>query len=464
MGHVFISYSHKDKTYVHQLQEALLNNGFEVWIDDHIDYGDEWPKIIQKHLDASDAFIVVMSKNSYESDMVQNEVTRAREKKKNIFPLLLNGDAWLIFQAKQYMDVTDESLPSEKFYERLASVTPRKAKDVAPEAAPPTIEPPPKVEIAPAPSQKQIRRTQKSAQKNLAVATIASVLIGAILWGASILFQLKPTAPQITSTATKTFTATPSLTLAPTSASTNLPTETVNQNAQMALVPAGNFIMGSDDHAPEEKPAHKVFLDNFYIDKNKITNALYKLCVDEKVCQPPKFSNSYLRPTYYGDARYAYFPVMGVDWYMAKTYCKWRDARLPTEAEWEKAARGTDERVYPWGNEIDQSRANYNYNNDPNFVGDTSKVGSYPSGASPYDVYDMAGNIWDWTADMYAANYYATLPNIIANPLGPDLGQYRVIRGGSWNSAASSIRSSRRSWNDPSNANVYIGFRCAKNP
>ncbi len=123
MGYIFISYSHKDKDYVHRLQDALQNEGFEVWIDDRIDYGDEWPKVVARNLDASDGVIVVLSNNSYESDMVQNEVTRAREKHKPIFPLLLEGENWLIVQAKQFVDVRDGSLPTEKFYKRLSSVT-----------------------------------------------------------------------------------------------------------------------------------------------------------------------------------------------------------------------------------------------------------------------------------------------------------------------------------------------------
>ena len=149
--------------------------------------------------------------------------------------------------------------------------------------------------------------------------------------------------------------------------------------------------MGSDNGNADEKPVHTVFLDAYYIDKYKVTNALYKSCVDAHACAPPKFNNSYLRTTYYGDARYDQYPVIGVTWDMAKAYCAWRGARLLTEAEWEKAARGTDGRMYPWGNGIDQSRANYNNNSDPNYAGDTSQVDAYPSGVSPYGVFDMAG-------------------------------------------------------------------------
>jgi len=135
MGHIFISYSHKDAPYVHKLVDALKEEGFEVWIDDRIHYGSEWPKAVTSNLDISDGVIVVLSNNSYASDMVQNEVARAREKKKPIFTLLLDGDNWLIVQTKQFVDVRDESLPTEKFYKRLERVTQRKNIKAEREAA-----------------------------------------------------------------------------------------------------------------------------------------------------------------------------------------------------------------------------------------------------------------------------------------------------------------------------------------
>jgi len=132
MAHIFISYSHKDKGYVHKLQEALRREGFEVWIDDRIDYGTEWPKVIQKHLDECDAFIVVVSENAFESKWVQNEVARADRKKKPIFPLLLHGEPWLSFEATQYIDVSGGNLPPERLYSRLEKVTIRRQIIVPP--------------------------------------------------------------------------------------------------------------------------------------------------------------------------------------------------------------------------------------------------------------------------------------------------------------------------------------------
>jgi hypothetical protein len=119
MGYIFISYSHKDKDYVHKLQTKIETEGFEVWIDGRIDYGEKWPKVIQEQLDGCDAFIVVISENSYESEWVQNEVTRAKRKMKPFFPLLLSGDAWLSVETTQYVDVRDRTLPESDFFEKI---------------------------------------------------------------------------------------------------------------------------------------------------------------------------------------------------------------------------------------------------------------------------------------------------------------------------------------------------------
>ncbi len=463
MGHIFISYSHKDKDYVHKLQEELLKQSFNVWIDDRIDYGTRWPKVIQDHLDDCDAFIVIVSENSFESEWVQNEVTRAKRIGKPFFPLLLSGSPWLSIESTQYVDVTNKGLPPEKFYEHLALVTPRgEHSEHREQQTEETL-----TKRGPAPSVEN--EAPKFSIKQMwwwIVAIVGAIGIAIVLWMNGT-FQ-PPAIPTPTATSSPTSRPSATASLAPTKTFTSTPAPSASPSAlssqtmPMILIPAGDFIMGSDNGNDDEKPVHTVFLDAYYIDKYKVTNALYKVCVDVQVCAPPKFNNSYLRPTYYGDPRYDQYPVIGVTWDMAKAYCEWRGARLLTEAEWEKAARGTDGRMYPWGNSIDQSRANYNNNGDPNYVGDTSQVDAYPSGVSPYGVFDMAGNLWEWVADIYDANYYSASP--LANPLGPTSGPTRVIRGGSWDSDALSLRSARRSWNDPSNANIYIGFRCGKNP
>jgi formylglycine-generating enzyme required for sulfatase activity len=195
-----------------------------------------------------------------------------------------------------------------------------------------------------------------------------------------------------------------------------------------------------------EQPYHKVYLDAFYIDKFLITQAEYNECVASGKCSA---NDKYAGFT--GDRQ----PVVGVNWYDAKTYCQWAGKRLPTEAEWEKAARGTDGRIFPWGNSIDANRANYGRT-----AGRTTDVGSYPSGASPYGAMDMAGNVWEWVADRYGGKYYRNRPS--KNPKGPDSGEYRVLRGGSWGSSTGALRVSHRDGVTPADQDYGEGFRCAR--
>lgn len=221
----------------------------------------------------------------------------------------------------------------------------------------------------------------------------------------------------------------------------------------MVLIPAGVFLMGSADGEQDERPPHRVRLNAFYIDKYEVTNAQYKAFMQ---------ATGHAAPRYWKDKRFALptAPVVGVTWYDARDYCRWRGKRLPTEAEWERAARGPDGYLWPWGNSYKEGYANVE--GDADGYRYTAPVGSFEKGKTVEGVYDMAGNVWEWVADWYESTYYLSSPS--DNPTGPPTGTLRGLRGGSWIFAPLLTRSTNRNANPPDNAYISIGFRCAQTP
>jgi len=232
-------------------------------------------------------------------------------------------------------------------------------------------------------------------------------------------------------------------------------------------VPAGEFWMGAlenDQQAEsDEKPRHLVSLEAFWIDRTEVTNEMFAKCVAAGACHE-RTSSPYLwgvrlpnGTPYYGEVTYRDDPVIMLDSDEALAYCRWVGRRLPTEAEWETAARGTDERLYPWGANLDCKHAIYlgcEKEQAP------ASVTSYTLGSSPYGALNMSGNLWEWTADWYEANSYSQAS--IQNPTGSASGEFRTLRGGGWHSNPAQLRVTNRSTGKPEHStDGEIGFRCA---
>ena len=225
----------------------------------------------------------------------------------------------------------------------------------------------------------------------------------------------------------------------------------------MVLIPAGVFLMGSDERLPDEGPEHKVKLPEYWIDRYEVTNAQYKKFIDATQRRSPSHFSNRTYPAGKGD-----HPVTEVTWYDAEAYCDWAGKRLPTDQEWEKAARGTDGRMFPWGNEFDINKANTPQRWEAlNQEGGTMPVGSFPNGESPYGLYDMSGNVWEWTSSWYKAYPGNKHPS-------ENYGEtYKVLKGGSWwdcsfYKCGISAPVFNRSFFIRTTHNKSFGFRCAK--
>ncbi|MCA9916887.1 MAG: SUMF1/EgtB/PvdO family nonheme iron enzyme, partial [Anaerolineales bacterium] len=264
----------------------------------------------------------------------------------------------------------------------------------------------------------------------------------------------------------------PAPTLPPTPSPEPFITDT---GARMVFMPGGLFRMGTDEGENDERPSHLIRIDPFFIDETEVTNGQYAQCVAAGVCAPPQRTGATYHPAYYGDPAYDDYPVIFVSWYAADTFCDWRGARLPSEAEWEMAA-GFDPNQsivlrYPWGDAFDGTKVNYcdvgctrdvrDSSVDDGYR-DTAPVGSFGNGRSPIGAYDMAGNVMEWVSDWYDPRTYESSTD--TNPLGPAEGEFKAIRGGSWLSSAEELRIVARGSYDPTVARATLGFRCAMAP
>lgn len=418
--HVFISYARSDRAYVDALKDDLRRHGFQPWNDENVEPGERWWRTIVQAIRECSAFLVVMTPHSDESEWVEREILLAQEEKKYIFPLLLRGQRFPILINKQYVDVSDGQLPPDKFYERLERVVP------------------------PTPAKPEPKRPAKKKE---------------------------------------TF------------------------EPELILIPAGEFLMGTDPQKDKifveakkkykdnefataafnsEQPQHRVYLPDYYIAKTPVTNAQYAAFVQAasyKTKAEKKDSGWVWRGSEWKEVQGANWqhptgpgsdishksdhPVVQVSWDDAVAYCEWlaqlsgKAYRLPSEAEWEKAARGPDGRIYPWGNEWDAQCCNTREGGK----GDTMPVGTYPTGASPYGCLDMAGNVWEWTRSLWGEHVerldfrYPYVPTDGRENLEAGDKIQRVLRGGSWFNDQDIARCAIRDLDYPDISHSNFGFR-----
>lgn len=459
----FISYSRVNSDFAVRLAKDLRSTGYEIWLDQlDIPTGSRWDDEIEKALENSPIFLIILSTQSIQSQNVKDEIGYAIDAGKHILPVVIE-DCKVPFRLRrfQYVDFTKkpyrDSLAEIKDLltntKKMEDVAGNEEDNVQPEVVVPQLQ------VESAISEKNPIQSESPTGNNLhrksiltmiGIATVLCVVVAGFLGLRSFYFGKNTPTPKVAFTDTNT-----SVVVAATETATEV---VASIDAEMIIIPKGKFTMGNGNDDENEQPVHVVDLSAFYIDKYEVTNFSYKTCVASGSCESPVNSSSNTHSDYYDNPLYDNYPVIYVDWNMAKTFCEWRGARLPTEAEWEKSARGTDGRIYPWAGDISCASANYKECGK-----DAVSVGSYENGISPYGAYDMAGNVWEWVADLYQRDYYAMIGDGYLDPMGPTIGNTRVLRGGSWYNSAKSIRVTIRNESEPSKTYNYVGFRCAHN-
>jgi formylglycine-generating enzyme required for sulfatase activity len=498
MARIFISYSRKDETFARHLAADLDRLGADVWIDvDDIPAGVNWSTAIQQGLDSSDVMIVVISPDSMESTNVGNEWQYFWDHGHPVIPVQWRP-AKVHFQLHRLQYIDFHTQDYDTAFAQLHAELRRKGVDLAPLSTHDSS--------APIPVQKPLPTREERFPRPVLVfgVVIAVLVIAAVIlalrrvtdgetdedavatrvvaqWQTQTATALTPR-PSATAQPSATFTSEPTKTPYPTNTPEPSATHTAeptsapewtptfipawSRNADwtpivqeingipMVYVPAGCFWMGSQDGGDDEKPVHRVCLSAFWIGQTEVTNAQYKLCVDAGVCTPPGSR------THYDDVAYADHPVVIVDWEQSSDFAEWINGSLPTEAQWEYAARGPEGWIYPWGDDAPAcERAQLS-----GCVGGTAPVGpdQRAGGASWVGALDLSGNVWEWVADWYDESYYATLPVLpdsVLDPPGPASGSRRCLRGGSWNDSVNYARAAARNRLDPGSRVDNRGFR-----
>ncbi len=491
---VFLCHAHADRDPVRGLYVRLTKDGVDAWFDKaKLLPGQDWELEIRKAVREADVVVVCLSKQFNQAGFRQKEVRlaldTAMEKPEGeifIIPARLEEcDNLESLRRWHWVDLFEDDgyemlmLALRTRGDKIGVTLQLKKKWLPIVNTQPAVDKKHSLPIEKTNEGKQENYEQRlvdvtsSSKNKLSLKRLISIMVQVSLTVmvvvGLILTVWNPTIPKPSFLESTQIDTTSSLTSQPretlsvtqtkisTVASPSLPTEITDvKGVTMRLVPEGEFTMGSNNGNDDEKPVHQVYLDAYYMDIYEVTNAEYQACATAGVCNPPPTGSS-TRASYYGNSEFDNYPVLYVDGAHARDYCKWRGASLPTEAQWEKAARGTDGSTYPWGEAVDCNKANYN-----NCKGDTTPVGSYESGKSLYGIYDLAGNVVEWTSDWYDANYYAVSP--YANPLGGANSKFMlVLRGGSW--VDTDVRSTNRQVGlllHYGTENAYFGFRCVK--
>jgi formylglycine-generating enzyme required for sulfatase activity len=509
---VFLCHSSNDKPTVRELYKKLrAETWIEPWLDEEELYpGQDWNMEIEKAVEAADAIIVCLSKGSITKEgYVQRELRSVLdfadykpEGTLYIMPVRLEEceppRRLRIWQYVDYFEgqrerafqrllvslkrragalgLTTEEIKEEPKQEILAKPFAKllDPSSLVPKKAPDSQDGGKGDELTDSPNSSKRAGKPKPKFRTVFISVTAIFLFLAICYGAGMNYLIQ-NIPLVTATSTSPkntlISEPPAHELTETSISSSalsVGSTMVSKKDDMVLVyvPEGEFIMGSDsnddsdyqDHS-DQKPEHRVYLDAFWIDQTEVTNTMYEKCVDAKVCDRPNNNGSLNRENYWRNPEFGNYPVVWVSWNDAAVYCTWAERRLPSEAEWEKAARGTDARMYPWGN----TEPNETFLFQTTRVGDTTESGSYPAGASIYGALDMEGNVSEWVNDWYSDTYYQISP--ASNPLGPgpNDGGKKVMRGGSLISG-SDLHVFARYGLEPENSYRDEGFRCAFSP
>jgi formylglycine-generating enzyme required for sulfatase activity len=491
---VFISFAEKDKKIAEEIRAKFEDEaGLSCWIAPRdIKPGQEWAEAIVEGVSQAQAMVLVLSKHANNSEHVVREVAQAVSHKIPILPFRIqsfepSGQLAYYIDPVQRMDSflpprdadIDQLLlwhshnqkpPPLQIWKRwplliaigcvvaviLGGIFITKYGNVVL----PGIEAGQEIDAGQASiTPTETERVAANDVPPMAVIATASPTTGTVTPDI-------PQTPTTILTATLSFTPTVKTTLTATSTpKPGVGSMMVSERDGMTLVyvPEGAFWMGAhpdDTYADDdEHPYHEIYLDAFWIDQTEVTNGMYARCVADQACGLPVNLSSTTHLSYYVEQAFKDHPVINVSWQQAVDYCAWAGRRLPTEAEWEKAARGSEGLIYPWGNELnDCTQANYSILVQRKCVGDAKRVGSFPDYASPYNALDMVGNVWEFVADFYSTSYYSSSP--WENPQGPISGLNRVVKGGSWDNIPADSRSSER-FSTTNYGDMETGFRCA---